>query len=73
MRIYKFVDGLGAARKSRVAIIMDDNDAALAKARNDFFEADFNRFIEVAIEEREGLPEFDINGHKTGLAVERIR
>jgi hypothetical protein len=29
--------------------------------------------IAVAIEDRDDIPAFDINGHKTGLAVERIR
>ena len=28
--------------------------------------------IAVSIETKEDLPQFDINGHKTGLAVERI-
>ena len=29
--------------------------------------------IAAAIEMKEVIPVFDINGHKTGLAVERIR
>ena len=29
--------------------------------------------IAVAVEAKEDIPTFDINGHKTGLAVERIK
>ena len=29
--------------------------------------------IAVSIESKEDLPTFDINGHKTGLAVEKVK
>ena len=54
-----------------IRIFMDADDeirAAVEEAR-DFI---MDETIAVNIFEKEGLPEFDINGHKTGLAVERI-
>ena len=46
----------------------DEIKAAVEEAR-DFI---MDETIAVNIFEKEGLPEFDINGHKTGLAVEKL-
>ena len=47
----------------------DDEIKAAVEAAKDFI---MDETISVAIEEKEDLPTFDVNGHKTGLAVERI-
>ena len=55
-----------------IKIYMDADDeikAAVERAK-DFI---MDETIAVAIEDRDDIPAFDINGHKTGLAVERIR
>ena len=48
----------------------DDEIRAAVERAKDFI---MDETIAVAIEEKEDIPEFDINGHKTGLAVERIK
>ena len=54
-----------------IKIYMDADDEIKAAVENakDFI---MDETIAVAIESKEELPTFDINGHKTGLAVERI-
>jgi isoleucyl-tRNA synthetase len=55
-----------------IKIYMDADDeikAAVERAK-DFI---MDETIAVAIEDKDDIPSFDINGHKTGLAVERIR
>ena len=47
----------------------DDEITAAVKGAEDFIK---DETIAVSIETKEELPVFDINGHKTGLAVERI-
>jgi isoleucyl-tRNA synthetase len=53
----------------RIYMAADDEIKAAVKGSEDFIK---DETIAVAIEEKEDLPVFDINGHKTGLAVERI-
>ena len=48
----------------------DDEIKAAVERAKDFI---MDETIAVAIETKEDAPLFDINGHKTGLAVERIR
>ena len=48
----------------------DDEIKAAVERAKDFI---MDETIAVAIEAKEDIPAFDINGHKTGLAVERIR
>ena len=55
-----------------IRIYMDADDeigAAVEKAK-DFI---MDETIAAAIENKENLPSFDINGHKTGLAVEKVQ
>ena len=54
-----------------IRIYMDADDeikAAVENAKNFIMD----ETIAVEISERKDLPEFDINGHKTGIAVERV-
>ena len=53
----------------RIYMKADEEIKAAVENAKDFI---MDETIAVAIEEREGLPEFDINGHKTGIAVERV-
>ena len=53
----------------RIFMDADDEIRAAVEETKDFI---MDETIAVGILEKEGLPEFDINGHKTGLAVERI-
>ena len=53
----------------RIYMCADDEIKAAVANAKDFI---MDETIAVAIEEREGLAEFDINGHKTGIAVERV-
>ena len=48
----------------------DDEIKAAVERAGDFIK---DETIAIAIEEKEDLQTFDINGHKTGLAVERIK
>ncbi|MBR3123960.1 MAG: hypothetical protein IKF42_00800, partial [Mogibacterium sp.] len=48
----------------------DDEIRAAVERAGDFIK---DETIAIAIEEKEDLQIFDINGHKTGLAVERIK
>ena len=54
MRIHEFIDSFGAAWKSRVTVIVNNNYATWIQARNNFFEAYLDRFIEIAIKKRKG-------------------
>ena len=54
-----------------IRIYMDADDeirAAVDNAKSFIMD----ETIAVEISERKALPEFDINGHKTGIAVERV-
>ena len=53
----------------KIYINADEEIAAAVERAKDFI---MDETISVAVENKEDLPEFDINGHKTGLAVERI-
>ena len=53
----------------KIYINADKEIAAAVERAKDFI---MDETISVAVENKEDLPEFDINGHKTGLAVERI-
>jgi isoleucyl-tRNA synthetase len=53
----------------KIYMCADDEIGAAVEAAKDFI---MDETIAVAIEAKEDLPEFDINGHKTGIAVERI-
>jgi isoleucyl-tRNA synthetase len=52
----------------RIYMCADDEIRAAVEKAADFIR---DETIAVSIEDREGLPEFDINGHKTGIAVEK--
>ena len=54
----------------RIYMDADDEIKAAVERAKDFI---MDETIAVAIEDRDDIPAFDINGHKTGLAVERIR
>ena len=54
----------------KIYMAADDEIKAAVDAARDFI---MDETIAVAIEEKEDLQIFDINGHKTGLAVERIK
>ncbi len=53
----------------KIYIAADDEISAAVERSKDFI---MDETIAVAIESKEDLPTFDINGHRTGLAVERI-
>ena len=53
----------------RIYMCADDEIRAAVENAKDFI---MDETIAVEIAEREGLAEFDINGHKTGIAVERV-
>ena len=53
----------------RIYMCADDEIKAAVANAKDFI---MDETIAVAIEEREGLAEFDISRHKTGIAVERV-
>ncbi|MBQ6314674.1 MAG: class I tRNA ligase family protein, partial [Mogibacterium sp.] len=53
----------------RIYMHADDEIRAAVEKASDFIK---DETIAVSIEDREDLPVFDINGHKTGIAVERI-
>ena len=54
----------------KIYMAADDEIKAAVDAARDFI---MDETIAIAIEEKEDLQIFDINGHKTGLAVERIK
>ena len=47
-------------------------DEAVAKAAETYDEYIRKETLSLSIEEREGLETFDLNGHKTGIGVERV-
>ena len=47
-------------------------DDEISKAANDAKDFIMDETIAVSIENASGLDSFDINGHKTGIKVERI-
>ena len=47
-------------------------DADVKKAVESFGEYIKKETLAVSITEKDGLDEFDLNGHKTGLGVERV-
>ena len=53
----------------KIYMAADDEISAAVEEAKSFI---MDETIAVAIETKEDLPQFDINGHKTGLAVERI-
>ena len=53
----------------RIYICADDEISAAVDNASDFIK---DETIAVSIEKKAELPEFDINGHKTGIAVERV-
>ena len=53
----------------KIYMCADEEIRSAVEAAKDFI---MDETIAVAIEAKEDLPEFDINGHKTGIAVERI-
>ena len=53
----------------RIYICADDEISAAVDNASDFIK---DETIAVSIEKKADLPEFDINGHKTGIAVERV-
>ena len=53
----------------KIYMCADEEIRSAVEAAKDFI---MDETIAVAIEAKENLPEFDINGHKTGIAVERI-
>ena len=55
--------------KIRIYVGADDQ---VRKAMDAFAGYIQKETLAVAIESREGLKEFDLNGHKTGIAVERV-
>jgi isoleucyl-tRNA synthetase len=48
----------------------DDEIGAAVERAKDFI---MDETIAVSVESKEDLPAFDINGHKTGLAVEKVQ
>lgn len=53
----------------RISLAADDEIRAAVEGARDFI---MDETIAKSIDYADGLPEFDINGHKTGIAVERI-
>ena len=53
----------------RIYICADDEIKAAVENSADFIK---DETIAVSITEKADLPEFDINGHKTGIAVEKL-
>ena len=53
----------------RIYVCADDEIKAAIDKAADFIK---DETIAVSITEKSDLPEFDINGHKTGIAVERV-
>ena len=56
--------------KIKIYLDADDEVSAAVDAAKDFI---MDETIAVGIEKADGLDEFDINGHKTGIKVERIQ
>ena len=55
--------------KIRIYMNADDEISAAVEEAKDFI---MDETIAVEIEKADGLDEFDINGHKTGIAVKRV-
>jgi isoleucyl-tRNA synthetase len=53
----------------KIYMCADDEIRAAVDKASDFIK---DETIAVSIENKDGLQEFDINGHKTGIAVERV-
>ena len=53
----------------KISLCADDDIKAAVEGARDFI---MDETIARSLEYAEGLPEFDINGHKTGIAVERL-
>ncbi|MBR1985316.1 MAG: isoleucine--tRNA ligase, partial [Mogibacterium sp.] len=54
----------------RIYMNADDEIGAAVERAKDFI---MDETIAVSVESKEDLPVFDINGHKTGLAVEKVQ
>jgi isoleucyl-tRNA synthetase len=53
----------------KISLCADDDIKAAVEGAKEFI---MDETIAKSLEYAEGLPEFDINGHKTGIAVEKL-